>query len=376
MKIYLVGGAVRDQIMGLESHDRDYVVVGSSIEEMQNKGYILVGKSFPVFIKHSSPDEYALARKEKKTGNRHTDFELVFDSSITLEEDLARRDFTCNAIAYDEETNRYIDCANGLQDIQNKILRHINLHFVEDPLRVIRLCRFVAQLDFDVAPETMDLCRKMCASDQLKYLSPERIWNEMQRALQSPRFHRFIETAHECGALKFILPQIEERYNEISNDLLNCIKNVETENSVVKFAFLLKDLVHSADDIKQICKALKVQNYYRRFAVFVYTNAHLLENIANLDLRNLLQLIESNKNPEQFENFIAACRGCSSLDAAEFTKIEQKLIHVYSILPKIKAEDMPEFEFIPKDASFKDKYLEFKLLTLKQALEFPHNTNC
>ncbi len=368
MKIYLVGGAVRDRIMGLKSHDRDYVVVGSSIEEMQNKGYILVGKSFPVFIKHGSSDEYALARKEKKIGNKHTDFELIFDSSITLEEDLARRDFTCNAIAYDEESNRYIDCANGLQDIRNKILRHINLHFAEDPLRVIRLCRFVAQLDFDVAPETMELCRKMCAADQLKYLSPERIWNEMQRALQNTRFHRFIETAHECGALKFILPQVEEQYNEISNDFLNCIKNVETENSVVKFAFLLKDLVHSADDIKQICKTLKIQNHYRRFAVFVYTNAHLLENIANLDLKNLLQLIESNKNPEQFENFLAACRGFSSLDAAEFAKVEYKLRRMYSILSDIRAEDMPGFESLPKDASFKDKYLEFKLITLQNKL--------
>lgn len=368
MRIYLVGGAVRDQIMGLKSHDRDYVVVGSSIEEMQNKGYILVGKSFPVFIKHGSHDEYALARKEKKIGNKHTDFELVFDSSITLEEDLARRDFTCNAIAYDEETNRYIDCANGFQDIQNKVLRHINLHFVEDPLRVIRLCRFVAQLDFNVAPETMDLCREMCASDQLKYLSPERIWNEMQRALQSPRFHRFIETAHECGALKFIIPQIEERYNEISNDLLNCIKNVETENSVVKFAFLLKDSVNSVDDIKQICKMLKVQNYYRRFATFVYTNAYLLENISDIDLRSLLQLIESNKNSEQFENFLAACRGFSSQNAIEFIKIERKLRRAYSVLSEIKAEDMPEFESIPKDASFKNKYLEFKLITLKNKL--------
>ena len=384
MKIYLVGGAVRDQIMGVSSRDRDYVVVGSSIDEMLSRGYILVGKSFPVFIKPDSSDEYALARKEKKIGDKHTDFELIFDSSITLEEDLMRRDFTCNAIAYDEELGRYIDYTGGIQDIQNKVLRHINSHFVEDPLRIIRLCRFAAQLNFSIAPETMVLCREMSKSGQLKHLSSERIWNEIRYALKTTRFCKFIETAHECGALKTILPLVEDLWHRTKNSsplidyTLKDLKKIEAGNDVVKFAFLLKDTaVYSDLDksylrnikcVQHICSKLKVQNTYRRFVIFIYKNIDLLENISIINLRDILSLIDSYiKTDLDFENFLTACRGLGS-DKSDFKETECKLRKIQKILSKIKAEDIPNFHILPKDFSFKYKFFEFKLMVLEKSL--------
>ena len=210
MKIYQVGGAVRDRLLGRIPNDSDYVVVGLTPDEMLRQGFTEVGKGFPVFLHPLTREEYALARKEIKTGDKHTDFEFIFDESVTLREDLERRDFTCNAIAYDEETGEYIDYFGGQDDIKNKILRHVNAeHFVEDPLRVLRLCRFSAQLDFDAAPATVELCRSMVQKGMLEHLTAERVWIELLKAMKTPAFYRFIELAREVGALKIILPEIE-----------------------------------------------------------------------------------------------------------------------------------------------------------------------
>ena len=183
MKVYLVGGAVRDKLLNTSSNDRDYVVVGSTIQEMENKGFIQVGKNFPVFIHPTTNEEYALARSERKIGNKHTDFEFIFDSNITLEEDLIRRDFTINAMALDEN-NTVIDYFNGQADLRNKIIRAVRPEtFVEDALRILRGCRFAAQLDFNIEPETMELFKKMVADGMLEFLTPERVWKETEKAL-------------------------------------------------------------------------------------------------------------------------------------------------------------------------------------------------
>ena len=167
MKIYEVGGAVRDYLLGIKPNDVDYVVVGARVEDLLNKGFVKVGKAFPVFLHPETKAEYALARKEIKTGNKHTDFEFDFSPTISLSEDLRRRDFTCNALAKDVETGKIIDECGGAEDIKNKILRHIDsVHFVEDPLRVLRMCRFSAQLDFEIAPETMLLAKKMVKENE------------------------------------------------------------------------------------------------------------------------------------------------------------------------------------------------------------------
>ena len=184
MKIYQVGGAVRDILMRQTPHDIDYVVVGATPAAMLAAGYKQIKKDIPVFINPEDGREYALARRETKTGCRHDDFRFETSPDITLAEDLIRRDFTCNAIARDPQTGEIIDPYNGTADIHAKVLRHINAeHFVEDPLRVLRLCRFTAQLDFTPAPETLELARQMTATGMLAHLSGDRIRQELFKVI-------------------------------------------------------------------------------------------------------------------------------------------------------------------------------------------------
>ncbi len=209
METYLVGGAVRDMLLNKECNDQDYVVVGSTIDEMLSKGYKQVGAEFPVFLHPETQDEYALARKERKTGDKHTDFEFVFTPNITLEEDLIRRDFTMNAIAWDRDKDRFFDYFNGQEDIFFKKVRHIKAeYFVEDPLRVLRAARFCTQLNFDLADETLVLCQEMVAKGMLQHLTPERVWKEVYKALQTPNFAKFIEILDSMNALEIIMPEV------------------------------------------------------------------------------------------------------------------------------------------------------------------------
>jgi tRNA nucleotidyltransferase (CCA-adding enzyme) len=296
MNVYKIGGSVRDKLMGKTPHDIDYVVVGSSVEEMLSLGYKQVGKDFPVFLNENG-DEYALARTERKTGNKHTDFEFVFDESITLEDDVLRRDFTCNALAEDEEGN-IIDYVGGIKDINDKVLRIVREEtFVEDSLRVLRLARFVAQLDFTVEPTTLELCKNMVKEGMLDHLTPERVFKEIEKALNTNKFHRFIETLDEIGALKVILPEIynlkfveeieshhpeKTTYNHVILALKRADK-VSTTSPMEKFATLLHDVgkLETPSDvlphhygheerglniIDSICKRLKVPSKYTYFA--------------------------------------------------------------------------------------------------------------
>ena len=186
METYLVGGAVRDMVLGKPPHDSDYVVFGATPSEMEAQGFTRVGKDFPVFLHPQTHDEYALARKEIKTGDKHTDFEFVFGPDITPAEDMQRRDFTCNALMYDKENDKIIDLVGGVEDIKNRIIRHVNTeHFIEDPLRVLRMCRFAAKLDFTVAPETMLLAKKMVKGGMIDHLTAERVWKEFESVLKT-----------------------------------------------------------------------------------------------------------------------------------------------------------------------------------------------
>lgn len=237
--VYLIGGAVRDLLLGIEPHDKDYVVVGSSIEEMLAKGYKQVGKDFPVFLDENG-EEYALARKEKKIGDKHTDFEFQFDPSVTLEEDILRRDISINGLAMDKN-GKIIDYVNGQEDIKNKIIRVIDENnFKLDPLRILRVARFYAQLkDFEVEPLTKRLCWKMAQEGMLKHLSAERVWKELEKALQ-PGYasHKFFEFLLEINALEdwfpefqklFETPEIKE-YHPLENSgkhTMACLKKYE-----------------------------------------------------------------------------------------------------------------------------------------------------
>ncbi|MGN1392980.1 MAG: multifunctional CCA addition/repair protein [Succinivibrionaceae bacterium] len=210
MKIYLVGGAVRDKLLKIKFTDNDYCVTGSTIDDMKSKGFICVGKEFPVFIHPKTKEEYALARTERKSGHGYTGFICSFDPSVTIEEDLKRRDLTINAIAQDSDGN-YIDPYNGKEDIKNKILRHVSDAFSEDPLRVLRLARFYAKLKhlgFSIAPETTELCKKIVSQGEINHLTPERIWIETEKALGTNNPECFFEFLLECGALHIIMPEI------------------------------------------------------------------------------------------------------------------------------------------------------------------------
>lgn len=202
---FLVGGQVRDQLLGRNSKDFDFVVVGSTAEELTSLGLIQVGKSFPVFLDPETKDEFALARKEIKTGVGHQDFKFIFDPSITLEEDLCRRDFTINALCMDEQ-GVVIDHFHGLKDLELKMLRHVSSHFSEDPLRVFRAAKFAARLGFDIAPETYKLMKEIAASGEIKHLSAERVKAEIDDALISHKFDIFVEVLNEVNCWQDFSP--------------------------------------------------------------------------------------------------------------------------------------------------------------------------
>lgn len=403
MKIYQVGGSVRDKIMNLSSHDIDYVVIGSTIEEMLSLGFKQVGKDFPVFINPQDGSEYALARKEQKSGNKHGDFKFEFSSSISLKEDLIRRDFTCNALAIDSNTNQIIDYFNGQKDIREGILRHISPHFVEDPLRVLRMCRFAAQLNFNIAPETMSLARQMVKDNMLAHLSAERIWQEIYRALETKNFDIFISAMQECGALAKIMPEVATLFstperldyhpegNSGAHTLL-CLKNVALQSPKIKFATLLHDIGktltpknvlphHPGHDenglilIKDLCSRLKVPNEYKNFALLCCQKHMKLHLVRQMRVSTLVDFASSLG--KEIDDFITVCQadflGCgykiSQQEQQEFAKDASFLQQAYKILSDIKATDMPNFGTLPKDQSFGLRFREFKISVLKHRLE-------
>lgn len=213
MKTYLVGGAVRDALLGLDGSDRDWVVVGASTEEMLALGYRPVGKDFPVFLHPDTHEEYALARTERKSGKGYKGFTVYAAPDVTLEQDLQRRDLTINAIAQDND-GQLIDPWQGQQDIQNRLLRHVSPAFREDPLRVLRAARFAARfapLGFSIADETLALMRDICADGELQHLTAERVWREIETALGERRPRVFFEVLRDCGALAVLIPALERQ---------------------------------------------------------------------------------------------------------------------------------------------------------------------
>ena len=208
METYLVGGAVRDALLGLEVKDRDWVVVGSDARTLLSQGYKPVGRDFPVFLHPLTREEFALARTERKTGKGYSGFSCYAAPDVTLEQDLMRRDLTINAMAQDAD-GRIIDPFGGQADLRGKILRHVSPAFAEDPVRILRTARFAARYGFAVAPETMSLMRGMVESGEARALVPERVWKELARGLMEDHPERMIEVLRKCGALKVVLPEVD-----------------------------------------------------------------------------------------------------------------------------------------------------------------------
>ena len=358
MKIYMVGGAVRDEILKRPVHDKDFVVTDSSEAEMLSLGYKRVGKSFPVFLHPETGEEYALARKENKTGTGHCDFSIIATPDITLEEDAHRRDFTCNALYKDCATGEIIDYHNGKADIKKRVLRHVSEQFSEDPLRVLRMCRFAAELDFAVAPETMKLCQDMVKSGALTCLSKDRIWQEFVKALASKTFYRFIETARECGVLSVILPEVEqlfsvperEDYHPEKNSgehTLLTLKATKSDDAMINYAALLHDIgkiktdsacwpSHRGHDklgvdiIKEIGKRLRVPKAYTDFAAFTALNHmvyHQKPHNARYKIANIAVSLAYNKQKDYLEKFITVLRADMCGRAKDVTPTEEKNFH-------------------------------------------------
>ena len=261
LTVYQVGGAVRDDLLGERGGDRDWVVVGARPDEMIARGFIPVGKDFPVFLHPQTHEEYALARTERKTGHGYHGFAVVADPSVTLEEDLARRDLTVNAIARDA-AGVLVDPYDGQADIAARILRHVSPAFAEDPVRILRLARFAARfapLGFTVAPATLALCQGMVDAGEVDALVPERVWQEFARALGEREPAQFLSVLRDCGALVRIAPELAQ--GPLDEALMEAIPRDVPET---RFAALVHPLEEAT--LEALCQRLKTPNRFRDLA--------------------------------------------------------------------------------------------------------------
>ncbi|MCL6713176.1 multifunctional CCA addition/repair protein [Pseudomonas sp. R2.Fl] len=343
MKTYLVGGAVRDRLLGIEAGDRDHVVVGATPVQMLALGYKQVGQDFPVFLHPDSGEEYALARTERKRGRGYRGFEVDADPSVTLEEDLQRRDFTINAIAEDED-GRIVDPYGGAKDLEARVLRHVGPAFIEDPLRVLRAARFMARfapLGFAVAAETMALMREMSASGELDTLVPERVWQELRRALACARPSAFLRTLHEAGALASVLPEVDALYGvpqraeyhpEVDTGVhqqmvSDMAARLAPGDDLVGFAALCHDLgkaltpeeelprhvMHEQRGVAPVlalCERLKVPLEHRDLAVIAcreHLNVHRLDELRDATVFELLSRCDAFRRPERIPRLALVC---------------------------------------------------------------------
>ncbi|WP_141454477.1 multifunctional CCA addition/repair protein [Pseudoxanthomonas sp. z9] len=343
MKTYLVGGAVRDRLLGIEAGDRDHVVVGATPVQMLALGYKQVGQDFPVFLHPDSGEEYALARTERKRGRGYRGFEVDADPSVTLEEDLQRRDFTINAIAEDED-GRIVDPYGGAKDLEARVLRHVGPAFIEDPLRVLRAARFMARfapLGFAVAAETMALMREMSASGELDTLVPERVWQELRRALACARPSAFLRTLHEAGALASVLPEVDALYGvpqraeyhpEVDTGVhqqmvSDMAARLAPGDDLIGFAALCHDLgkaltpeeelprhvMHEQRGVAPVlalCERLKVPLEHRDLAVIAcreHLNVHRLDELRDATVFELLSRCDAFRRPERITRLALVC---------------------------------------------------------------------
>jgi tRNA nucleotidyltransferase (CCA-adding enzyme) len=342
LNVYLVGGAVRDKLLGLPQRERDWVVVGSAPEALLAEGFKPVGKDFPVFLHPKTQEEYALARTERKTGKGYYGFECYASPDVTLEEDLSRRDLTINAMAATEQ-GEIIDPFHGQLDLKNKILRHVSPAFSEDPVRILRIARFAARfapLGFTVAPETLDLMRSMVSVGEVDELVPERVWQEMHRALGEMDPTQFFLVLRACGALKQIwpaldklwgIPQPVEHHPEIDTGIhvmmvLRVAANI-TPDPLTRFAALCHDLgkgesppefwpSHRSHEergvpvIQAFCKRYRAPTEYRDLAKLVsrfHLHCHRVFELKSTTLLKTLERLDAFRQPERFEKFLMAC---------------------------------------------------------------------
>lgn len=342
MKAYLVGGVVRDRLLGYPYKERDWVVVGSSPTELTQQGYQQVGRDFPVFLHPKTKEEYALARIERKRAPGYHGFVCDSNPSVTLEEDLLRRDLTINAMAMDED-GRLIDPYNGEADLQARVLRHVSDAFVEDPVRVLRVARFAARyhhLGFTLAPETRVLMYAMVKRGELGYLVAERVWQEWSRSLEEKNPELFVEILRACGALRVVLPELDALFGvpnagkfhpEIDSGIhsLQVLQAASglSNDPMIRFAALVHDLGKAAtpmalwpshaghderglDIIENLCQRLRIPTDYRRFARMVsrfHLKVHRCFKLSADAIVELLEQTDAFRRPNAFEKLLVVC---------------------------------------------------------------------
>jgi tRNA nucleotidyltransferase (CCA-adding enzyme) len=362
MQIYMVGGAVRDALLGLPVNDHDWVVVGSTPEQMIAQGYLPVGKDFPVFLHPQTREEYALARTERKTARGYRGFVVDADPGVTLEEDLARRDLTINAIAR-SEAGDLIDPYHGQRDLERRVLRHVTDAFREDPVRILRVARFAARFaDFELAPETLDLMRAMVQEGEADHLVAERVWQELARGLMEPTPPRMFDLLRQCGALERLLPEVDrlwgvpqraEYHPEIDTGVhLMLVLDMAARLAAplaVRFACLTHDLgkgttpadvlprhigheQRSARLLKQLADRLRVPNECRELADVVareHGNIHRSGELGAAALVRLLERCDALRKPARFADVLLACecdaRGRGGLQEAPYPQRQRLL---------------------------------------------------
>ncbi|MRI31824.1 multifunctional CCA tRNA nucleotidyl transferase/2'3'-cyclic phosphodiesterase/2'nucleotidase/phosphatase [Endozoicomonas sp. OPT23] len=310
MKAFLVGGAVRDRLLGIEVKDNDWVVVGSTPKEMIKQGFQPVGQDFPVFLHPKTREEYALARTERKSGHGYAGFTFHTSADVTLEEDLIRRDLTINAMAEDE-SGKIIDPFNGQQDLKNKLLRHVSPAFQEDPLRILRVARFAARFHhfgFAVAPETNELMKKMVADDEASWLVPERVWQETVRALSEQTPSVYFEVLAQCNALSVVLPELINAAH--SNDIKQALQLASTKQSEAEVRLALCFTFDTFDNkaIKAFAKRQKLPTHFSELTALV--TAHInrvhttLNDLSGESLINLYEQTDAFRRSERFSQLL------------------------------------------------------------------------
>ena len=364
MEVYLVGGAVRDRLLGRPVHERDWVVVGARPEELERDGFVPVGREFPVFLHPRTKEEYALARVERKVGPGYRGFTTQFAPDVTLEDDLRRRDLTINAMA-ETPSGEIVDPYGGRQDLEARLLRHVSDAFVEDPVRILRVARFAAryaELGFRVAEETRALMQSMTASGEVDALVPERVWKETERALGEPRPDVFFQTLRSCGALAKIFPELDALYGipqpakwhpEVDTGVhvmlvVRYAAGIGAPSSV-RFAALMHDLgkalsprerwpSHRGHEeagvplIIELCDRLKVPNEFRELAMLTarhHATVHRAAELTPATLLKLLETLDAFRRPERFGEMLLACesdaRGRAGLDSQPYPQREYLL---------------------------------------------------
>jgi tRNA nucleotidyltransferase (CCA-adding enzyme) len=376
--VYLVGGAVRDSLLGLEPQERDWVVVGSTPEKLLAEGYRQVGSSFPVFLHPETGEEYALARTERKEGHGYHGFAVDFHPGVTLEEDLQRRDLTINAMARDA-AGGLVDPFDGVRDLEDRVLRHVSPAFVEDPLRVLRVARFAARfapLGFRVHRSTLDLMREIAATGELAHLVPERVWAEVAAAMATPRPGEFLQVLRDCAALAVLLPEVdrlfgipqpEAHHPEVDTGLhvmmaMNQAARLGGSPRAV-FALLLHDLgkgltprsewpSHVGHEqrglplIQAVCDRLRAPNAFRDLALNVgklHLRCHRVLEMRPAGLMRLIEAADLLRRPDSLPDFSLACeadyRGRKGLEDRPYPQGE-RLAAAVGAANAVRARDL------------------------------------